>query len=261
MSNFLLICDEIFGCNNRVETIIWKKSYGGGAKEKLFVTTHEYIVCYAANIDNLYFLDRPISEEKIARYYKGKDQYYEDRGPYRLKPLEATESMEERLALRYEIIAPDGTVINPRRQWWWSKDRFEATREAGGIEFVKIDDGWSVQYKQYLKVNDSENRSEKPFSIINYPSVFAGPYMQEGTAELREIFDGDSPVPYPKPTRLIRDIFSIVKPSDDGKILVFDLFAGSGTTGHAILTMNHTDRQSRRFILIETESYADSLSG
>ena len=57
ISNLLTICDEVFGRDNRVETIIWKKSYGGGAKEKHFVTTHEYVACYSNDISQLYFLD------------------------------------------------------------------------------------------------------------------------------------------------------------------------------------------------------------
>jgi hypothetical protein len=91
--------------------------------------------------------------------------------------------------------APDGSIIKPRRQWWWSKERFEETRKAGGIEFLMTEDGWSVQYKQYLKVSNGEKRGEKPFSIIDPPSVFSGPYTQEVTAELRSIFSGESPVP------------------------------------------------------------------
>jgi len=260
IGNALALADEVFGRENRVETLIWKKSYGGGAKEKHFVTTHEYVLCYASDIDNLYFLDRPISDEKIERYYVHKDEWVEERGPYRLKPLEATESMDERLDLRYSIEAPDGTIIKPRRQWWWSEERFRRTKEWGGIEFLKNKNGWSVQYKQYLKVADGENRGEKPFSVINLPSVFVGPYTQEGTAELREIFDGDSPVPFPKPTRLVNELLSIVKPNDAGNILVLDSFAGSGTTAHAVLKANAEDGGKRKFILIETEDYADTLT-
>jgi adenine-specific DNA-methyltransferase len=259
IGNALLLVDEVFGRDNRVETLIWKKSYGGGAKEKHFVTNHEYVLCYAFEKENLYFLDRPISEDKITRYYLHKDEWFEERGPYRLKPLEATESMDERLDLRYSIEAPDGTLIKPRRQWWWGEDRFKRTKEWGGIEFLNGKNGWSVQYKQYLKVADGENRNEKPFSIINPPSVFVGPYTQEGTAELREIFDGESPVPFPKPTRLINELLSIIKPGDQGHITVLDSFAGSGTTAHAVLKANE-DGGNRKFILIETEDYADTLT-
>lgn len=260
IANLLLICDEILGRENRVETIIWKKSYGGGAKEKHYVTTHEYVVCYAKDKSLLDFLDRPISDDKIVRYYKLKDEYFAERGPYRLKPLEATKSMDERKELRYEIDAPDGKKIKPRRQWWWEETRFKRTLAAGGIEFIKAKDGWSVQYKQYLKVSDGRNRGEKPFSIINPPSVFSGPYTQEGTAELREFFNGESPVPYPKPTRLIRELLSIVKPIDSGRLLVLDSFAGSGSTAHAVLAMNKEDGGNRQFILIESEDYANSLT-
>jgi len=143
ISNLMLVLDEIFGRQNRIETLIWKKSYGGGAKEKHFVTLHEYVLAYAFDIELIPYLDRPISADKIARYYTKKDEYFETRGPYRLKPLEATKSMEDRENLRYAMPAPDGSKVWPKRQWWWAEERFKATLAAGGIEFLKTGDGWS----------------------------------------------------------------------------------------------------------------------
>jgi len=115
-------------------------------------------------------------------------------------------------------------------------------------------------YKQYLKVRDGENRGEKPFSIIEHPSVFAGPYTQVGTAELRDIMDGESAVPYPKPSALVRQLIELAELPHDRPLIVLDSFAGSGTTAHAVLTLNSGDGGNRRFILVETEDYADMLT-
>lgn len=260
ISTLTPILDEIFGRENRVETVIWKKSYGGGAKERYYVTLHEYVLFYAKRKANLPYLDLPISEEKIARYYTKTDEYFEERGPYRLKPLEATKSMDARENLRYPILAPDGSEILPKRQWWWAERRFLETKAMGGIEFLKTSAGWSVQYKQYLNLSDGARRGEKPFSIMEFQSVQEGPYTQTGTAELREIFDGESAIPYPKPTKLIETLLASVAQEWHDEFVVLDSFAGSGSTGHAVLAASDALPGKRKFILIEQESYADGLT-
>ena len=93
VSNLRKLCDEIFGEENFVESIIWKKRYGGGAKEKFLVSVHEYILCYTKNIEDLSPLFIPQSQESIDRYYTQKDDNFEKMGPYRTHPLEATKSM------------------------------------------------------------------------------------------------------------------------------------------------------------------------
>lgn len=77
------ICDEIFGAVNYIDTIIWKKRYGGGAKEKWFVTLQEYTLVYCKNAANLGELFIPLTKENIERYYQKKDANYAERGGYR----------------------------------------------------------------------------------------------------------------------------------------------------------------------------------
>src|SRR6266581_2960539 len=104
--NLAQLMDEIFGPENRVERIVWKKSYGGGAKERHIVTVHEYILCYAKQLEQIGILQLNPNPEAVARYYNFRDKKFETRGPYRLKPLEATKSMEERKNLVYPIPLP-----------------------------------------------------------------------------------------------------------------------------------------------------------
>lgn len=81
-----LALEEIFGAGNKIETFIWKKSYGGGAKSKHIVNLHEYILCFAKNKESIGELELP-PDEKTLKYYKYKDGKFEERGPYRLQPL------------------------------------------------------------------------------------------------------------------------------------------------------------------------------
>ena len=88
-----------------------------------------------------------------------------------------------------------------------------------------------------------------------------GIYTQTGTAELSTIFDGESPISYPKPSILIERLLEIVfHPRKNRDLLILDSFAGSGPTAHATLAQNKSDGGSRKFILVETEDYADTLT-
>ena len=127
--NLRMLMNEIFGEENFVENFIWKKSYGGGAKEKYAVTQHEYILMYARNRELIEELWLPPDIEAEKKYYKYTDDKFESRGPYRLKPLEASKSMDARENLAFPIIGPNGEKIWPKRQWWWSKDRVEEAQK------------------------------------------------------------------------------------------------------------------------------------
>src|SRR5690554_1667267 len=94
--NLRLLMNEIFGEENFVANIIWKKRYGGGAKEKYLVSLHEYILVFAKDINAISPMFIPLDEESIKRYYTKKDENFVTRGGYRTHPLEATKSMGER---------------------------------------------------------------------------------------------------------------------------------------------------------------------
>ncbi|HWF44518.1 MAG TPA: site-specific DNA-methyltransferase [Candidatus Kapabacteria bacterium] len=247
-----LLMDEIFGEQNFVEQFIWKKSYGGGAKEKFVVRQHEYCLMFAKDKKLLHDLWLPPDLGAEKRYYKYKDDKFDIRGPYRIKPLEATKSMDERANLVYPIKAPDGSKIMPKRQWWWSRERTEAAIKNDELVFTKNNEGYSVSYKQYLIDEEGEKRGKKPFSVLD------GPYTQEGSEEQLGIF-GKQVLQFPKPSSLIKQFISIAT-SIDSDDLILDSFAGSGTTAHAVLALNKEDGGNRKFILVEQEDYADTIT-
>src|SRR5206468_8306125 len=91
---------------------------------------------------------------------------------------------------------------------------------------------------------------------LGYPSVIDGVFTSDGTAEMRELF-GEKTLVFPKPSLLVKELIEQV--AGDGDI-VLDAFAGSGTTGHSVLSLNREDGATRRFVLIENEEFADSLT-
>ncbi len=242
--NLKKLCDEVFGEENFLENIIWKKRYGGGAKEKFLVSVHEYILCYARNLDAIAPLFVPQSQESIERYYILKDEHYAQRGPYRTHPLEATKSMGERKNLVFPITAPDGSIVMPKRQWLWSRERVEETSKKGELAFLKDKDGnWSVHTKQYLKDDNGNVRQSKAFSIID--NVFT----QHGTNEIIDLFGDAQIFPFPKPSKLLLPLLNLAASESDAIIL--DFFAGSGSIAHAILDLNKQDEGNRKFILAQ----------
>ncbi|MFN9408820.1 MAG: site-specific DNA-methyltransferase [Akkermansiaceae bacterium] len=251
IQNIRRLLDEVFGEENFIESFVWKKSYGGGAKERFAVRQHEYCLLYARDIEALDEFWLPPDPEVEKRYYKYKDEFIETKGPYRLKPFEDTNSMDAREKLRFSITAPDGTQVYPKRQWWWSQDRVDRTFLDNGIVFVKTAEGWSISYKQYLIKDDGEKRGQKPFSIIeNF-------YTQQGTSDLRVLFSDEVVLQFPKPVRLIQRILEI---AGDKDCLILDFFAGSGTTCQAVIEQNKKDGGTRKFICIQLPEVIEASS-
>jgi adenine-specific DNA-methyltransferase len=236
-----ILMDELFGIGNRIETFIWKKSYGGGAKSKHSVNLHEYIIAFAKNKEKLGEIVLPPSGE-ILKYYKFKDSKEELRGPYRLQPL-ATNSMDERPNLRYGIPF-QGDEIWPEKQWQWSQERVMGALEDDGLVIKKVKGKWSVNYKQYLRDEEGNDRGAKLYSLID------GIYTQHGTNVVKDIFGDGKAFDFPKPPDLVKTLVSAIAVKDS---IILDSFAGSGTTGHAVLKQNAEDGGNRRFILVEMD--------
>ena len=154
-----LLCDEVFGRDNFVDTIVWKKRYGGGAKEKYLVALHEYTFVYAKSKPALPNFFIPLDDSAVDRYYKNGDEHFNTRGPYRTHPLEAMKSFDVRENLNFPITAPNGDKVWPKRQWRWGPERVAQALKDGEIEFSQDKSGkWSLSSKQYLKDDTGEQR-------------------------------------------------------------------------------------------------------
>jgi adenine-specific DNA-methyltransferase len=251
--NLRKLCNEVFGEENFVDCIIWKKRYGGGAKEKYLVSLHEYVLMYAKDINLINPIYVETDQKAIDRYYKSKDENFEIRGAYRTHPLEATKSMGERKNLVFPIPVPDGTEVLPKRQWLWNKERVEKAIKKGELEFLKDKDGnWSVHTKQYLMDEDGNVREAKAFSIIE------NIYTQHGTNEIIDIFGNAQIFSFPKPTEFVKRLLKIGLEENDE--IVLDFFGGSGTTGQAVMELNEADGGNRKFILVQLPELTDERS-
>ena len=252
LTNMRRICDEVFGETNFVDTIIWKKRYGGGAKEKWLVSLQEYVLVYCKNAALLGELYVPLTKDSIERYYQKKDENYATRGGYRTHPLEATKSMDARANLVYPIPAPDGSEIWPKRQWLWSKDRAYEALVKGELEIYQGNDGsWQVASKQYLRDADGTERLGKMFSIIE------NIYTQHGTNEMISLMGNAKIFPFPKPSSFVKQLLPL---ASDKNSIVLDFFSGSATTAHAVMQLNAEDGGHRKFIMVQLPEPCDEAS-
>lgn len=234
-----ILCDEIFGEENFIEQIIWKNKYGAGAKTTGFISIHEYILCYSKG--GIKDIQSPLGENEFKKHNK-KDEHFDIRGGYRTQPL-MTKSLGDRPNLVYPI-KYKGQEIWPDKQWVWSKERMDKAIKNNWVEFTKKKDGtYGIRAKQYLMDETGTNRKGKPLSIIdNF-------FTQEGTKELEDLF-GKSPFAFPKPKNLIKYLIGLYFNGMRNKeAIILDFFAGSGTTGHAVLDLNKEDGGNRKFIL------------
>lgn len=167
VENLIKLCNEVFAENNFVSTLVWQKKTGA-SDAKGIATITENIVIYAKNQEFFNSTFTKNSESYDINRYKYQDEFYEERGPYYIDNLDRG-GLSYSDSLNYEIICPDGTVTYPNGRkeyvndgwiWKWSKQKIEWARKNKFIEFRKTDkkdSGWSVCYKNYLKVDNEEN--------------------------------------------------------------------------------------------------------
>lgn len=249
--NLRKLMDEVFGEENFVTQIVWENREGGGGSDsKTFKIKHEYILCFAKEVESLNILGAEVEDDSD---YPNQDKYVAERGKYKLVKLNSF-SIQYSPSLDYPITASDGTEILPseggkRGCWRWSKKKYEWGVKNDFIVVKKNEDngGWTVYTKQYFKVDNEANptvRTLPPSAVIQeFSSTMAAKQLEEIFGK-KKIFD------YSKPWPLIERLLTFVsaKGSDD---LILDFFAGSGTTGQAVMELNKKDGSGRRFLLIQ----------
>ena len=236
--------DEIFGSANFITTVLWQKVYSPKNSARHFSEDHDYIVIYAKKADTWKPNLVPRSEEQDSAY-KNRDN--DPRGNWKTSDLSGRNSYSEGF---YSVTCPSGRIISgpPKGRYWTiSKEKFCAFDSDKRIWWGRKGDS-IPQLKRFL--------SEVKQGVVPQTMWFYGDvgHTQDAKKELLQLVefpDSESVFVTPKPTRLIERILRIATNPGD---LILDSFAGSGTTGHAVLKLNKQDGGNRRFILVEMES-------
>ena len=225
-----LLCDQLFGEENFLASIIWQHSIQPKGYSGTFSVHHNYILCYQKTAQ--FVLNSLPRTDEDNKAYANPDN--DPRGRWRSGDVR---NALYRPNLIYDIISPSGNVIKPCANGWrWSKETVEEKIKSGEIIFSK--DETRIIRKIYL--DTLEGRT--PETIWFGKDVGT---TRSAMSEIKEIF-GSSAFGTPKPTSLIERTLRLISRTD---ATVLDFFAGSGTTGHAVMKLNAEDGGPRRFIL------------
>ena len=233
------LMDEIFGRQRFVACNAWQKRYSRENRGAIG-DVHEYVMVYAMN-PGLFQDTRhrvPIDEKQAAVY---KNPNNDPKGRWRGIPMTAQGYRPNQM---YEIETPSGRKIRPPEGRCWStiESGFLKLKAEGRIYFGK-DGSAQPSTIRYL----SEVEGFVPWTW--WPHEEVG-HTDEAKKEIQSFFGTQTAFDTPKPTRLIQRILQIASDKDS---LILDSFAGSGTTGHAVLKQNAEDGGNRRFILVEMD--------
>lgn len=265
-ANLKLICDEIFGISNYIANVAVVNNFKGRSDDKYIATAHESMLIFKKNNFTTNGVTVP---EEYSSEYKLKDS----KGAYRLQGLRKRGSgakREDRPNMFYpffinletnslslerkkdsdiEILPKLSDGVDGR--WRWGKDTATQRLDELTFQIVKGRNEYDVFQKDYLS-SDGTDKRIKPKSFW-HGSEFSS---EAGTLQLKKIFE-DKSFPTPKSVDLIE--FCLQQATDKNSIIL-DSFAGSGTTAHAVLNLNKQDGGNRKFILIEMEDYANTIT-
>ena len=250
-----LLCDEVFGQENFVGELALLCNPKGRSQDKYFATNHEYVLAYSKSI-----LDKgALSVEKDAEELEANyDEVDEDGERYRLLELRNTHrefGRHNRKNLYYPFYVNDEgdvtlfpmngeTKVVP--DWedgfegCWTWDRAKAEKDISLLTGKQVKGKWKIYRKSYA------NGANRMFKTILHDKSF---YTEKGQKELNALLETRSKIfPSPKSPWLIS---ALAQTSTESQDLILDFFAGSGTTGEAVMRLNAEDGGNRQFILVQ----------
>lgn len=226
-SNLKLVCDEIFGEENNIANIVWKRKRGRDNSAKWFSKSHEYAMLYSKNKESFYTNKLDLDENTL-KEYKNPDN--DSRGRYRKLGCWARGTQS---GVKYSYTSLDGKVFS-ERLWLFSKENLTKLEKDNKLIFI----GDKIYWKKFLNdhvgqipetlwdnVSNSANASDEIKSLFN-----------------EIVFDTSKPTPY------INQILKICSNQDS---LILDFFSGSATTAHAVMKLNAEDGGNRKYILVQ----------
>lgn len=240
-----LLCDGIFGAEHFIATIPRLTSAQRSGQEKYMNVSHDYVLCYAYSDNFDFIIDREITKEvkqdKNGKYIEGDtkailaalSQGYSKGGDYDF----------EYHGKIYSPILSDGT----RNRWLWSRERMEAAAKLG----ILVETKSSLRMQIYIDKKFDEKTNtltpKNPRLIFHTADFIKAEYANTvGAFELEKVA-GKNQFPFPKPTTLIKKLVLFCSKKDS---IILDFFAGSGTTGQAVMELNKEDGGHRQFILV-----------
>lgn len=243
VQNLRQVMDEIFGSENFVATVIWQKVYAPKNSAKHFSEDHDYIVVYARTAESWRPELLPRTAEQDALYKNPDD---DPRGPWMSDNLTARNFYG---AGTYPVTTPSGRQIpGPPTGTYWrvSKSKFDEMDRDNRVWWGNDGDNMP-RLKRFLSEVSS---GRVPQTLWEYKEVGHTQEAKQDLLSRIEFSSSNSVFDTPKPPRLIKQMLRIGTQKDQPDI-VLDFFAGSGSTGDAVMQLNAEDEGERRYILVQ----------
>lgn len=237
VGNLRKICDEIFGGRNFLAQIIWERAFAPVNLKKHFSPSHDYIICYANNIDNCVCNGLKRDDSSNSRYANPDN---DPRGVWTSGDLSVGPAVTEKI---YEIITPSGRSVYPPSGYCWRLDKntfFEYVKDKR-IWFGENGDN-VPRIKRFLS---EVKQGITPMTIWKFKEVGSS---QDASRNLKKLFDDKAFFEYPKSVPLIERCIQLYS---NKKSLILDFFSGSATTAHAVMQLNAEDGGKRKFIMVQ----------
>lgn len=255
VENLRKICDEIFGEKNFLTCVTRGTGTPTGGGFDGLVNELDYIVIYSRNINKATINGLDMSESD-SQIYDQEDEF----GRFLIRPLRRTggeDRREDRPTMYYPVIAPDGTIIYPKRptgddgRWRCSEAKYKELTSNHQIYWKESTQSgikkWSVYQKFYL-----EGRLKAPGNL--WTDIEGN---KKATRDISSLFDSKKVFDFPKPIGVLQKCISI---GSDTESIILDFFSGSATTAHAVLKYNFETRGNRKFIMIQIPESTDKIS-
>lgn len=251
-----LLMDEIFGEENFITQFSWQKKTGASDAVGIATIT-EYILTYTKN---KIFVDTTFTKNDDSfdvERYNSTDEHIKIRGKYYTDNLDRG-GLNYSDSMNFGIKCPDGTLAYPNRRtsyindgwiWKWSKEKVKWGIKNDFIVIKKSsrkNNGWAVYYKNYLFVDNEGNKIERSAAHKN---LLLNIINTKGTQDIKKLFNETIIFKNSKPTELISKFISFTELYSND--LILDFFAGSGTTGDAVMQLNAEDGGNRQYILVQ----------
>ncbi|WP_405378242.1 site-specific DNA-methyltransferase [Nonlabens sp. Asnod3-A02] len=230
-----ILLDEIFGGNNFITTICWRKT-DNQANIGQIANVKEYIICFSKNKKDLDFGKVELSEKAKKEY-----RYQDGIGYFRRNIL----FHKTRGRNHFDVKTPNGNIL--KGPWMVKENEFRILEKENKLYWAsgKMETPYGKLY-----LHDSKGQIPNDNWGIEVGS------NQQASVNITNLFN-KRVFDFPKPYTLIRNILSF---STSKNSIILDSFAGSGTTAHAVLNLNKEDGGNRKFILVEMEDYAQDIT-
>lgn len=242
ISNLRKLCDEIFGEENLIGTIVWN-STKSVTNTALISVSHTYNLVFAKNID--YFVKNRNHFRLPADGEGFSNPDNDPRGPWKADPFQVGGWRPNQ---QYEIVNPKtGEKYEPNPGCSWKNDynKYLELLQDNRIVFGASGEAGPQRKRFQTEAEERGKVAKTWWDDVNTTT--------NATQSLKKIFDGKIIFPNPKPVDLIQKMIQLGDHSKAGIIL--DFFAGSATTAEAVYELNREDGGSRKYILIQLPEY------